>query len=460
MSLSSIIFLFAFLPCFFLIYYLVPRTWRNAVCLLGSIAFYSWGEPYFIVPLLLAVAANYGLGLLLRPRQKRRRTVFVLGCVFNLGLLFVFKYAAFFFTTAGSLFGLSADASLSLPPPIGLSFFVFRAVSYLADVYLEKTSAETHFPRFSLYMCMFPCILQGPLGRYGEISPQIADRRVCLEDVSDGIFRFTVGLAKKVLLSVPLGVIADSAWSSAAPTVLGAWLGLISYAMQLYFDFSGYTDMALGLGRMMGFHLLENFNYPYLCTSVSDFWRRWHMTLSLWFRDYVYFPLGGSRTDKLRLVRNLLIVWTLTGLWHGANMTFVLWGLYFGVLLCIEKLFRLEKRRIPQLVRHVVSLLAVLFGWVFFRSESVSQAMDFFTRLFSGTLADEVALLHLHDGLTVLFVGLLACTPLVKKLCLRLTARRPNIAALLKSCAVLVLLFLCTVYLVNSSYSPFLYLRF
>lgn len=281
-----------------------------------------------------------------------------------------------------------------------------------------------------------------------------------LDDVSDGIFRFTVGLGKKVLLSAPLGVIADSAWSTAAPSVLGAWLGLIAYAMQLYFDFSGYTDMALGLGRMMGFRLPENFHYPYLCTSVSDFWRRWHMTLGLWFRDYVYFPLGGSRTDKVRLTRNLLIVWSLTGLWHGANMTFVLWGLYFGVLLCIEKLLRLEKRHIPPLVRHAVCLLLVLFGWVFFRSASIPEALDFFRHLFSGTLTDEVALLHLHDGLTVLLVGLLACTPLVKTLCLRLASRRPNLAALLKSGAVVVLLFLCTVYLVNSSYSPFLYLRF
>lgn len=460
MSLSSIVFLFGFLPCFFLIYYLAPKRWRNGLCLLGSLAFYAWGEPYFIVPLLLAVAANFGLGLLLRPAQKYRRAVFVLGCALNIGLLFVFKYLGFFLETAGSLFGLSVDVSLSLPLPIGLSFFVFRAVSYLADVYLEKIRAEANFSRFSLYLCMFPCVLQGPLGRYGEIAPQITERRLCLDDVSDGIFRFTVGLGKKVLLSAPLGVIADSAWSTTTPSVLGAWLGLIAYAMQLYFDFSGYTDMALGLGRMMGFRLPENFNYPYLCTSVSDFWRRWHMTLGLWFRDYVYFPLGGSRTDKLRLVRNLLIVWSLTGLWHGANMTFVLWGLYFGILLCIEKLLRLEKRHIPPLVRHAVCLLLVLFGWVFFRSASITEALDFFRCLFSGQLADEVALLHLHDGLTVLLVGILACTPLVKTLCLRLAARCPNLAALLKSGAVVVLLFLCTVYLVNSSYSPFLYLRF
>lgn len=460
MSLSSVVFLFGFLPCFFLTYYIVPKTWKNAVCLLGSLAFYAWGEPYFLVPLLLAVAADFGLGLLLRPGRKCRRTVFVLSCVLNVGLLFLYKYFDFFLSTIGSIFGLSIGFSLSISLPIGLSFFVFRALSYLADVYLEKTPAETHFSNFSLYLCMFPCVLQGPLGRYGEIAPQITERRLRLEDISDGIFRFTVGLGKKVLLCAPLGVIADSAWSGADSTVLGAWLGLIAYAMQLYFDFSGYTDMALGLGRMMGFRLPENFNYPYLCTSASDFWRRWHMTLGQWFRDYVYFPLGGSRTDKLRLVRNLLVVWTLTGLWHGANMTFVLWGLYFGVLLCIEKLLRLEKRHIPLVVRHIYALFAVLFGWVFFRSASVTEALDFFRHLFSGTLADEVALLHLHDGLTVLLVGVLACTPTVKTLCLRLNRRRPNVAALLKSCAVVVLLFLCTVYLVNSSYSPFLYLRF
>lgn len=452
MAFHSVTFLFFFLPCFILIYWLVPQRLRGWVGLLGSLGFYAWGEPYCVLALLAAIGANFALGLAIGRADKRRRLWLWLGCCFNLGLLFVFKYLGFF----AGLFG----RELSLYLPIGLSFFVFQALSYLVDVYRGTIPAERSFLPCALYFSFFPKMMQGPLMRYGDLSRQLPPRPA-LSDLSDGCFRFAVGLGKKLLLSAPLGVLADSLCGSNALTTAGAWLGLLAYGMQLYFDFSGYSDMAIALGRMMGFRLPENFRYPYLATSVSDFWRRWHMTLGLWFRDYVYFPLGGSRVPRFKLIRNLLIVWTLTGFWHGASWNYLLWGFYFGLLLCAEKLLRLEKRKIPIALRRSVTLLAVFFGWVFFRSSSAAQAFDWFAALFGhGALCCTEVTLALHDNLAVLLCGLVACTPLLSKLGRSLDARFPQTGLLLRSVITLLLLAACTVSLVNSNYTPFLYLRF
>lgn len=319
MGFSSISFLFYFLPPFFLVYYLVPRRLKNIAALLGSLAFYAWGEPTCFLLIAAATLANYGLGLWMR---RARRLALAFGLTLDLGLLFLFKYLGFF----AGIFGADITA---LPLPLGLSFFVFQALSYQFDVFRGTVEPERRADRFALYLLLFPRVMQGPLTRYEQFHSRLDDRPITADGVSDGCLRFAVGLAKKLLLANSLGTLADRIWGTPDAAAATAWLGLLAYTMQIYFDFCGYTDMAIGLGRMMGFQLPENFNYPYLCRSVSEFWRRWHITLGQWFRDYVYFPLGGSRVGRLRLVCNLLIVWTLTGFWHGANWTFLLWGAVF-----------------------------------------------------------------------------------------------------------------------------------
>lgn len=451
MGFSSISFLFYFLPPFFLVYYLVPRRLKNITALLGSLAFYAWGEPTCFLLIAAATLANYGLGLWMR---RARRLALAFGLTLDLGLLFLSKYLGFF----AGIFGADITA---LPLPLGLSFFVFQALSYQFDVFRGTVEPERRVDRFALYLLLFPRVMQGPLTRYEQFCSQLDDRPITADGVGDGCLRFAVGLAKKLLLANSLGSLADRIWGTPDAAAATAWLGLLAYTMQIYFDFGGYTDMAIGLGRMMGFQLPENFNYPYLCRSVSEFWRRWHITLGQWFRDYVYFPLGGSRVGRLRLVCNLLVVWTLTGFWHGANWTFLLWGLYFGLLLCAEKLLCLEKRRIPAILRHGFCLLAVMLGWVLFRSASIGEAAAFLGRLFGrGGALDPDTLLYLHDNALLLLVGAVGCTPLLRVGCARLSRRFPAVSAALRAVAVLALLAVSTVCLANSNYQPFLYLRF
>lgn len=360
MVFSSILFLFYFIPAFFLVYYLVPNRFRNFICLIGSLIFYAWGEPYYVFLMLLSIVMNYFLGRLLRfdRADRARKRVMLLACVLNLAMLFVFKYLTFFLQTAYDLFGIQKQA-VSLPLPLGISFYTFQALSYILDVYRKRVPVQTRFLNLALYICMFPQLVAGPIVRYADIDAQINDRKAELSGITCGITRFTVGLGKKVLLANVLGSLADAVWKTPGLEIsaLTAWLGIIAYTLQIYFDFSGYSDMAIGLGRMMGFRFSENFNYPYIAGSVSEFWRRWHISLSSWFRDYVYFPLGGSRTTRAKTVRNLLIVWGLTGFWHGANWTFLLWGLYFGVLICFEKMSTKREQMPPS--REYIGISAV-----------------------------------------------------------------------------------------------------
>ena len=467
MVFSSILFLFYFVPAFFLVYYLVPNKFRNFICLIGSLIFYAWGEPYYVFLMLLSIAMNYFLGRALRfdRADRARKRVMLLACVLNLAMLFVFKYLTFFLQTAYDLFGIQKQA-VSLPLPLGISFYTFQALSYILDVYRKRVPVQTRFLNLALYICMFPQLVAGPIVRYADIDAQINDRKLELSGITAGITRFTVGLGKKVLLANVLGSLADAVWKTPGLEIsmLTAWLGIIAYTLQIYFDFSGYSDMAIGLGRMMGFRFSENFNYPYIAGSVSEFWRRWHISLSSWFRDYVYFPLGGSRTTRAKTVRNLLIVWGLTGFWHGANWTFLLWGLYFGVLICFEKMFRLNERRIPALLGHLACLLAVMLGWVLFRSNSIADAGAYLLRMLgiggSGAL-DATARLYLHDNFLLIVIACLGSTPIFKRITERLTAKLPYaVTALLRCCIVLLLLALCTLYLVNSTYNPFIYFRF
>lgn len=467
MLFSSIIFLFYFLPCFFAAYYITPARFRNGICLLGSLFFYAWGEPYYILLMLGSIAMNYGFGRALRfdrPDAARKR-VMILACICNLGLLFVFKYTGFFLQTTYSLFGIEREA-LSIALPLGISFYTFQELSYIFDVYRKQVPVQRKFQDLALYVCMFPQLVAGPIVRYEDINTELHARTLKIPEIAQGIFRLMVGMGKKVLLSNGLGAIADAAWAIPHDerSVAMAWLGLVAYTLQIYFDFSGYSDMAIGMGRMMGFHFMENFNYPYLSASVTEFWRRWHISLGSWFRDYVYIPMGGNRVSGIKNIRNLLLVWTLTGFWHGASWTFLLWGLYYGVLICLEKQSGLARSKKLLPLRRIGCLFAVMLGWVLFRSDTVTDAARYLGNLIgitNGGILGTAARLQLHDNVLLLMLAVIGATPLVRQLALRLEKKLPSTAAELLRCgAVVALLALCTLYLVNSTYNPFIYFRF
>ena len=456
------------MPVFFLLYYLAPSRLKNGVCLVGSLVFYAWGDIRSVPLLLLSILVSYGAGRYLgkeRPQPARRRGL-ALACVFHVGLLVFYKYLPFLVDSVCRLAGIDGP-EIRLSLPLGISFYTFQAVSYVVDVYRGQVPPQRRFWRLALYLGMFPRLTAGPIVRYGQIAREIdGPRNLALPEVSRGVVRFLLGLGKKVLFANALGELADAVWQTAGLeiSVASAWLGLIAYTLQIYFDFSGYSDMAIGLGWMMGFHFCENFHYPYLSGSVSEFWRRWHISLGSWFRDYVYIPLGGSRIPRGKQVRNLLIVWGLTGLWHGASWTFVLWGLYYGVLICLEKLLQLDKRRMPVLLRHGLCLVLVMLGWVFFRSETAGQAVLYLGRLVGVGVSggvDAAALLYLHDDLPLLLLAALGATPWPRRWAGRLLERLPaGVAEGLRGGATVVLLALCTLYLVNSTYNPFIYLSF
>jgi alginate O-acetyltransferase complex protein AlgI len=369
-------FLFGFLPLSLLCYFLIParyRTGRNAVLLVFSLAFYAWGGARLLPVLRVSCLFNWGAAKLIFPGRPHRKTIFVTVLALNLAMLGYYKYTGFLVSNLNRL-GLGLTVP-SIVLPAGISFFTFQGISYLTDVYRGTIPAERNFGKAALYMAFFPQLLQGPIVRYGDFGPALTDRRETAAEASAGAVRFCFGLAKKVLLADTLGQVADGAFAAGDRLTVGlAWLGAVAYTLQLYFDFSGYTDMALGLGRVFGFSLPENFNYPYIAKSASEFWRRWHQTLSFWFRDYVYIPLGGNRCSRRRQLWNLLVVWLLTGLWHGSAWNFVLWGLYYAVLLMGEKfLWGRALERLPAAIRHVYALVLITVGWVLFRSASLDQ---------------------------------------------------------------------------------------
>ena len=415
MVFSSTIFLFLFLPLTLLIYYnpwFQGRKFRNRFLLLASLFFYAWGEPLFVVLMILSVIAGWYVGLhlgegsgLARARQK---SWLIGGCAFHVGLLFIFKYLTFAAQQLGLL--LSQDFSaIHIALPIGISFFTFQLLSYLFDIYYGKAEAQRSVLNVGLYIALFPQLIAGPIVRYDTIARQIEQRQENLHDFSEGMLRFIYGLGKKVLIANYIAQIADNIFGSGEPlSVTTAWLGALAYALQIYFDFSGYSDMAIGLGRMFGFHFLENFNYPYLCKSATEFWRRWHISLGTWFRDYVYIPMGGNRVTKPRWVWNLFVVWVLTGIWHGANWTFLCWGLFYFVLLLAEKTTGFVEKLGP--LAHVYGLAAVLFGWVLFRSADITHAINYMGMMLgvgSAGLFDSVAWYYLANGCTIWLAGIL-----------------------------------------------------
>lgn len=458
MVFSSLIFLFFFLPAVLFCYYIVPTRFiraRNMVLLLFSLFFYFYGEPKLIIMLVLSILMNYLFGLSMRSRYRKSLLIFCITA--NLTLLGVFKYLNFFIRTADGLLGLNIQLT-SIVMPIGISFYTFQALSYVIDVYRREVPPQHDPFSLALYVSMFPQLIAGPIVRYHDVNEQLAVRSHSVAQFSDGISRFVFGLSKKVLLSNVFAQIADGifAYQPAELSTAAAWLGAIGYTLQIYFDFSGYSDMAIGLGKMFGFTFLENFNYPYISRSVTEFWRRWHISLSTWFRDYVYIPLGGNRCSPARHICNLLVVWTLTGFWHGANWTFMAWGLYFGILLTLEKKFlsRLIER-LPMILRHVYALFFIIIGWVFFRSDSMNLAMQYIGRMFSSNVpVNGFVTEYLIRFWPYLLFGVVLSAPVFP----RLTNTRAWRVLEIPILGILGLL--CVMSLLASSYNPFIYFRF
>lgn len=466
MVFSSTIFLCVYLPLVLLGYYICPKKGRNLFLLIVSLVFYAWGEPKYVFLMIFSILVNYIFGRLMdknRGRQKRMKLLLVLSVVIDLGLLSVFKYTDFVITNINAIFGANFDL-LNIALPIGISFYTFQAMSYTIDVYRDDVRVQKNLIDFGMYITMFPQLIAGPIVRYADVQDQLADRSVTTVDFSEGVMRFVVGLGKKVLLANQMGAVWSEIYALGGDvSALMAWTGAIAYTFQIYFDFSGYSDMAIGLGRMFGFKFPENFRYPYQSVSITDFWRRWHITLSTWFKEYLYIPLGGNRRGLARQALNLLIVWSLTGFWHGAGWNFVLWGLYYFVILFIEKLFLLKALdKLPKFFRHVYALLLIIIGWVIFASDDVSVLLPFLGSMFGANGA--VGGMDVYTLLTkavLLIICCIASTELPKKLFLSATgAMNEKAAFTLKSVLTIALLALSMILLIGDSYNPFLYFRF
>ena len=469
MLFSSSVFLFLFLPAVLLVYYLPLRRWRqgqNVFLLLASLFFYAWGEPWFVLVMIASILANYGFGLWVAHAQGRGRSgrpAVVCAVVLNLGLLFVFKYLMF---TLGILNRLGTAFVIPvIELPIGISFFTFQALSYVLDVQRGRGQAQRSPLKVGLYVSLFPQLIAGPIVKYETVAEQIDGRRETWADFSAGCARFIAGLGKKVLIANQLALVADRAFlleGAGDLTAAFAWLGSICYTFQIYYDFSGYSDMAIGLGKMFGFHFLENFNYPYISTSVTEFWRRWHISLSTWFRDYVYFPLGGSRVDsRAKHIRNLFVVWLLTGVWHGANWTFIAWGLLYFVLLVLEKYGHLG-RGWPVWLNWLFTLLMVNFAWVIFRADSLPAAWHYIQAMFGFSSGDGagLALLYLRENWTVLLAGVVFAAPAAPRLRDWLAKKGWPLTDLLYAVGAAAVFLVSAAFIIKGTYNPFIYFNF
>ncbi len=467
MLFSSVTFLFIFLPITLLVYYIVPKRFKNIALLIASLFFYAWGEPVYVILMVLSIAFNYVAGREIERRKGNKiaaRNMLILAIVVNIGLLAVFKYFGFFMGILDSILPVDIHyAELALP--IGISFYTFQALSYLIDVYRGNAQTQKNVINFALYISMFPQLIAGPIVRYTDIEKQLKNRKFTWDNFGRGVFLFIIGLAKKTILANGIGALFDTinAQVNASQAVPGvAWIGAVSFMLQIYFDFSGYSDMAIGLGFMFGFRFRKNFNYPYIARSITDFWRRWHISLSSWFREYVYIPLGGNRVSVSRNILNLLIVWFLTGFWHGASWNFIIWGLYYGVLLILEKfVWGKALARLPALVQHLYSLVIVLIGWVFFFSDTLTDAVHYIGTMFGAV--DFVGSIHtifyfLCNNWLLLLVGVVCCTAIPARFtnAFGYVGRRKAIYI----AVMLALLALSISCLISETYNPFLYFRF
>lgn len=470
MVFSSLTFLFGFLPLVLLAYFLVPHPWRNGVLFVVSLIFYGWGEPVYITMMLFSTVLDYTCSLVIdryRHHQRLARSALLVSVVVNLGLLGFFKYADWLLLTINSMLGTNMPL-LGLALPIGISFYTFQTMSYTIDVYRNDAPVQKNIISLGAYVTLFPQLIAGPIVRYSTVAAQIDEREETVDMFGRGVQRFVIGLGKKVLFANSIGLLFDQIRdiSPGELSMLGAWLGIVAFALQVYFDFSGYSDMAIGLGSMLGFTFLENFNYPFMAQSITEFWRRWHMSLGTWFRDYVYIPLGGSRHGAAKTYRNLALVWLLTGLWHGASWNFVFWGAYFAVFLMLEKAVLLAwLQRLPRWLRHAYALIAIAFSWVLFAFEEWPLIKQYWQAMLGGGGGGIVTPL---DGYLLANYGLLliilaiAATSGPRQAVQRLftITERPWLAELLYPAFMLLILGLSTAYLVDASYNPFLYFRF
>lgn len=466
MVFSSIPFLFYFLPCVLIAYYLVPKSLKTQVLLLASLVFYAWGEPSLVFLMLLSIALGYVFGILI---ERFRGTPWAkISLLLSLGIsvsfLGYFKYANFFISNFNRATGLDIPF-LKVVLPIGISFYTFQLMSYIMDVYWEKVRAQKNLFQLATYIAMFPQLIAGPIVRYTDVEKQLSDRTITYEKVSYGIRRFVLGLGKKVLIANLLGEFCATFKATEEKTVIFFWAYAVAISLQIYFDFSGYSDMAIGLGSMLGFHFMENFNYPFIAKSITEFWRRWHISLGTWFRDYVYIPLGGSRKNFATTLRNIFIVWMLTGLWHGADWTFVIWGMYFGCLLILEKAFLLNWLEKHDILGRLYTVFLCLISFVIFDGDSLWESLQYITALFGGgdyPVVNEITLYYLGSYFVIFVIALIGATPLPKRViakCMEIK-RYGDLVSFLEPVFMVILLLVVTAYLVDGSFNPFLYFRF
>ena len=463
MVFSSITFLFYFLPIVLIIYYLIPNKYKNIVLLISSFIFYFYGEPKNIYIMILSILATYIFGILIDKYKKTKysKIFLILSIFINIGLLIYFKYADFIIKNINLWLSNKIDL-IHVILPIGISFYTFQLISYIVDVYRGEAKVQKNIIKLATYISLFPQLIAGPIVRYTTIENQLENREYNMKNFSIGVRRFIIGLGKKVMIANVMGNLINIFLVSDEKSVLFYWLYAIALMIQIYFDFSGYSDMAIGLGKMLGFDFSENFNYPYIATSITDFWRRWHISLSSWFRDYIYIPLGGNRVSKLKWIRNIIIVWMLTGLWHGAEWNFVIWGLYFGVLLIIEKVFLLKwLQKIPKVISRIYTLFIVMISFIIFNGEGISTILENIGGLFkfvSIPLITNESMYYLKSYIIVIILGIIGATPICKNI---LTNEKlKKIVNILEPIYLLLIFIICTSYIVDGSFNPFLYFRF
>ena len=464
MLFSSVPFLFYFLPCVLIVYFLVPRQLKNGVLLLASLVFYGWGEPRYLPMMLVSIAQGYVFGLLIERRAARKKLWLVLSAIFSLGMLAYFKYADFFIANFNAVTGLSLPL-LKIALPIGISFYTFQILSYVIDVYRGDAAAQRNPVDLAAYIAMFPQLIAGPIVRYADVAAQLRSRTHSVGKAALGLRRFTAGLAKKILLANVLGELAAAFRASGEKSVLFVWLYAAAFVFQIYFDFSGYSDMAIGLGRIFGFDFCENFDHPLVSGSATEFWRRWHMSLGSWFRDYLYIPLGGNRVGRARWFLNIFLVWFATGFWHGAAWNFILWGLFFAVLLVLEKLWLLRPLQKRRWLGHIYMAIVLAVSFVLFDAAGVSDAAKTVASMFGRgglPLVSAETLYYLRSYLPLLLIAAVGATPLPKRAFEALRKKRAGAAVLAfaEPAAILLLLVVCTAYLIDGSFNPFLYFRF
>ena len=459
MLFSSISFIYFFLPILLIVYFLVPTKLKNITLLIFSLLFYFLGEPKYIIILLLSCIMNYVFGNLIN-KKKNKKLFLILALIYNIGGLLYFKYTDFFIMNTNSIFNTNLSL-MYIVMPIGISFFTFQALGYIIDIYNDKHKPARSLIDFMTYICLFPQLIAGPIVRYSDIEIELKEISTTYSKFSEGIKRFVIGLSKKVLLANVLGELAKELIEE---TVISSWLRPLAYTLQIYFDFSGYSDMAIGLGLMFGFIFKENFNYPLIASSITDFWRRWHISLSSWFKDYVYIPLGGNRVNKLKWIRNIFIVWFLTGFWHGASWNFIIWGLYFGMILCLEKILLKKYLDKTKILKYIYTSIIIIISFLIFNSNTTNEIFNSLKNMFFLNNLDIInneTIYYLRSYLVLLIISIISATPLIKNIISKLNQTKvKRIIEILEPIIYIILLILSTAFLIDESFNPFLYFRF